>query len=69
VLSWIGINFNPYKVNFFNSYMLKKNGKPLGTYCSIYAEKYSSAQASYSPGVVGGVSWEIESSWSWSIKA
>jgi hypothetical protein len=69
MLSWVGINFNPYKVNFFNSYMLKKNGQPLGTYCSIYAQKYSSAQASYSPGWVGGFSWEIESSWSWSIKA
>ncbi|EHL00452.1 hypothetical protein M7I_3535 [Glarea lozoyensis 74030] len=67
VLSWFG--FNPYKVNFFNSYMLKKDGKPLGTYCSIYAQKYSSAQASYDPGFQGGFTWSIESSWSWSIKA
>jgi hypothetical protein len=68
-LALFGISYNPLKASFFNSYMLKKNGKPLGTYCSIYAQKYGSGDATYHPGQANGATWTIESSWSWTIKA
>ncbi|KAK6582301.1 hypothetical protein PZA11_004709 [Diplocarpon coronariae] len=59
----------PYKCSFFNSYMLKKNGHHLGTYCSLHSQQYSGAVASYSPGWQGSDFWSVESSWSYSINA
>ncbi|KAH6668722.1 hypothetical protein B0J14DRAFT_674191 [Halenospora varia] len=52
---------------FLNSYMVKKNGKPLGTYCGIYAQSYQPGGASYQPGWQGADWWDVESSWSYEI--
>lgn len=60
--------YNPKHCNFFNSYMLKRNGKPLGTYCSLFAQQYSSSAATYNPGWAGSDFWEVENSWSFSLK-
>jgi hypothetical protein len=49
---WIAIltgNYNPLKFVFFNNYTLKKNGKPLGTYCGLYSQQYSCGEATYVP--------------------
>ena len=59
--------YNPLKCDFFNAYMLKKNGKALGTYCGLYAQQYVVCEATYSPGRQGSDYWSIESSWSFSI--
>jgi hypothetical protein len=40
-------SYNPLKCNFFNSYMLKKNGHSLGTYCALFSQKYEAGEASY----------------------
>ncbi|KAJ8068035.1 hypothetical protein OCU04_003612 [Sclerotinia nivalis] len=61
------LNYSPYQCKFFNSYMLKKNGKPMGTYCSLFTQSYSSGQATYVPGVSGSDSWTCESSYSYTI--
>jgi hypothetical protein len=69
---WLSIftgSYNPLKCNFFNSYMLKKNGKAMGTYCGLYSQQWSPSQASYTPGWQGADFWSIESSWSFSISA
>ncbi|TVY85008.1 hypothetical protein LSUE1_G003435 [Lachnellula suecica] len=60
-------SYNPLKCNFFNSYMLKKNGSPLGTYCGLYAQQYSGNDADYLPGWQRSDFWSIESSWGFSI--
>lgn len=62
-------NYNPLKCDFFNAYMLKKNGKPLGTYCGLYAQSYGAGEATYIPGWQGSDYWGIESSWSFEIEA
>lgn len=59
--------YNPYKCNFFNSYMLKKNGHHMGTYCSLFAQQYDGGYATYQPGYQGADYWSIESSFSFSI--
>lgn len=64
---WIQIftgNYNPLKCDFFNSYMLKKNEKALGTYCGLYSQQHSAGEATYVPGWQGADFWSIESSWS-----
>lgn len=69
---WIAIftgSYSPYKCNFFNSYMLKKNGKPQGTYCSLYSQQWSVGSATYAPGWQGKDFWSVESSFSWSISS
>lgn len=53
---WIQIftgTYGPYKCDFFNSYILKKNGKALGTYCGLYSQQYGGGEASYVPGWQG----------------
>ncbi|EKD21256.1 uncharacterized protein L3040_000704 [Drepanopeziza brunnea f. sp. 'multigermtubi'] len=65
---WTSGKYNPQKCKFFNSYMLKKNGRPLGTYCGLYSKQYDGSAADYSPGWQGSTFWGIESSWSFSIK-
>ncbi|TVY21061.1 hypothetical protein LARI1_G001243 [Lachnellula arida] len=60
-------SYNPLQCNFFNAFMLKKNGKPLGTYCGLYAQTYGAGDATYSPGWQGSDYWGIESSWGFSI--
>ncbi|KAL2064319.1 hypothetical protein VTL71DRAFT_4813 [Oculimacula yallundae] len=66
IMFWMG-QYNPYKCNFFNSYMLKKNGRPLGTYCGLYSQSYDASYATYLPGWQGSDFWSIESSWSYDI--
>lgn len=61
-------NYNPLRCDFFNAYMLKKNGHALGTYCGLYAQQYGSGDATYTPGWQGSDYWSIESSWSFSIE-
>jgi hypothetical protein len=64
VLHW---KLQPLKCDFFNSYMLKKNGHPLGTYCALFSQAYEAGEASYVAGWQGSDYWSIESSWSYSI--
>lgn len=67
---WLSVftrNYNPLSCDFFNAYMLKKNGHAMGTYCGLYSQSWSSSQATYTPGWVGSDWWSIESSWGFSI--
>jgi hypothetical protein len=55
--------------NMFNAYMVKKNGRPLGTYCSLYNEdmdtgKYASFKGSWS----GKDYYGLESSWTYTLQ-
>ncbi|RDW66030.1 hypothetical protein BP6252_09665 [Coleophoma cylindrospora] len=50
--------------NFFNAYMLKQDGKPKGTYCSLFAQQYDHSVATYHPGWLGGSYYDVETSWS-----
>ncbi|KAM3081134.1 hypothetical protein ACMFMF_003051 [Clarireedia jacksonii] len=59
---------NPYKCTFFNAYILKKNGQPLGTYCSLFTKSYPGSAAKYNPGKQGQNWWDIESSWSYDLE-
>ncbi|RAL60577.1 hypothetical protein DID88_009772 [Monilinia fructigena] len=52
---------------FFNSYMLEKNGKPMGTYCSLFTQSYGSSQATYEPGQQGSDKWTCSRSYSYSL--
>ncbi|KAM0150301.1 hypothetical protein ACHAQE_008568 [Botrytis cinerea] len=61
------LNYSPFQCKFFNSYMLKKNGKPMGTYCSLFAQSYSSSQATYNPGQQGSDNWSCESSYTYTL--
>ncbi|KUJ19494.1 uncharacterized protein LY89DRAFT_546028, partial [Mollisia scopiformis] len=65
VNAWTG--YNSHQCDFFNSYMLKKNGHPLGTYCALFSQSYSGGEAIYTPGWQGSDYWSIESSWGWEI--
>ncbi|WDK22908.1 hypothetical protein CGRA01v4_14199 [Colletotrichum graminicola] len=60
--SWFG--YSPLKCNFFNAFMVKENGIPQGTYCSLFTQQYAPSGATYQPGNSGGISWGFESSWS-----
>ena len=62
--SWSKYFYNPLKCNFFNAYMLKQDGRALGTYCSLHAKQHEPAEASYNPGWTGGHYYGVESSWS-----
>ncbi|KAJ0158321.1 hypothetical protein CTA2_11853 [Colletotrichum tanaceti] len=60
--SWFG--YSPLRCSFFNAFMVKENGVAKGTYCSLFTQQYAPSAASYKPDVSGGISWGIESSWS-----
>ncbi|KAK1981272.1 hypothetical protein LZ30DRAFT_593063 [Colletotrichum cereale] len=60
--SWFG--YSPLKCNFFNAFMIKENGVAKGTYCSLFTQQYAPSAASYKPEASGGISWGVESSWS-----
>lgn len=64
-----GRGYSSNTCSFFNAYMLKKNKAPMGTFCSLYAQSYSSSLATYIPGWQSGSFWDIETSWSWSISS
>jgi hypothetical protein len=55
------------RCNFFNSYMLKKDNKPLGTYCSLFAQQYDSSEATYVPGWQGKNFYGVETSYSYCL--
>lgn len=61
------LNYSPYKCKFFNSYMLEKNGQPMGTYCSLFTQSYRSNQASYVPGKQGNDNWSCSRSFTYAI--
>lgn len=67
IRSWTG-SYSRLKCEFFNSYMLKKNGHPLGTYCALYSQSYGGVEATYAPGWQASDFWSIESSWGWEIE-
>ncbi|KAF4638047.1 hypothetical protein G7Y89_g21 [Cudoniella acicularis] len=50
IFSFFTGGYNPLQCTFFNSYMLKKNGQPLGTYYGLYAQSYAGSAATYAPG-------------------
>ncbi|QSZ29458.1 hypothetical protein DSL72_003972 [Monilinia vaccinii-corymbosi] len=59
--------YSPYQCKFFNAYMLEKNGKPMGTYCSLFAQSYGSDQATYEPGQQGSDTWTCSRSYGYDI--
>lgn len=67
---WFGallnmLGYNRAKVSFFNAFMLKKNGRPVGTYCKLFAQQYEPNTATYKPGNINGAQWGFETSWSY----
>ncbi|GKT46303.1 uncharacterized protein ColSpa_06484 [Colletotrichum spaethianum] len=60
--SWFG--YSPLRCNFFNAFMIKENGIAKGTYCSLFTQQYAPSAATYKPNFSGGISWGVESSWS-----
>ncbi|KAF2089477.1 hypothetical protein K490DRAFT_20598, partial [Saccharata proteae CBS 121410] len=48
--------------NMFNSYMVKKNGVPMGTYCSLFNTEVDHSWATYFGGVSGSDKFDIETS-------
>jgi hypothetical protein len=68
ISSWIPTllnSVNPFKCTFFNAYMLKKNGQPMGTYCSLFTQHYPGDAATYTP---EKKEWDIESSWTYELE-
>lgn len=53
--------------NSFNSYMIKRDGIPLGTYCSLFTEVVDVSYATYRGGWASSSFWGIESSWAYSL--
>lgn len=53
--------------NFFNAYMMKRNGKGMGTYCALYTQAVDSIFATYSGGWSNGDLYQVESSWSYEL--
>lgn len=53
--------------NMFNAYMMKKNGKAQGTYCSLYSEFIDKSFASYKGGWSGKNHFGVESSWMYEL--
>ncbi|KAK6206887.1 hypothetical protein QIS74_13375 [Colletotrichum tabaci] len=60
--SWFG--YSPLRCNFFNAFMVKENGVAKGTYCSLFTQQYAPSAATYKPEFSAGITWGIESSWS-----
>lgn len=54
--------------NMFNAYMVKKNGKPLGTYCSLYTEDVDAGKYGTFKGAWSGKDfYGLESSWTYTL--
>ncbi|KAI0018299.1 hypothetical protein F4780DRAFT_794718 [Xylariomycetidae sp. FL0641] len=62
VASWLG--YSNGHCNFFNAFVLKQDGVPVGTYCKLFAQQYEPHQATWHGEVSAGVSWGFESSFS-----
>lgn len=60
-------NSDDTQVTFFNSYMLKKNGKPMGTYCSLFDRRHEATEATYTPGMQGDDEWTIANSYTYAL--
>ena len=54
-------------VNSFNSFCVKKNGIPLGTYCVLFEEFVEVEWAVELDGWNGEDLWEVESSWVYAL--
>jgi hypothetical protein len=50
-----------------NSFMVKQDGKPKGTYCNLFSETYEPSVGTDSIGWVGGTYYETESSYSFEV--
>ncbi|CAJ2501153.1 Uu.00g040060.m01.CDS01 [Anthostomella pinea] len=61
---WNFFGYNSGKCDFFNAFMIKQDGVPVGTYCKLFTQQYQPAAATYKGGVSAGFSWSFESSWS-----
>jgi hypothetical protein len=48
--------------------MMKKNGKAMGTYCSLYDQPVDSSHGTYSGGWSGNTHFQVESSWTYELK-
>ncbi|KAI0160361.1 hypothetical protein GGR57DRAFT_499771 [Xylariaceae sp. FL1272] len=60
---------NKPECKFFNAFMLKENGLPLGTYCKLFGRKYEPKEVSYPHGFShGGKHWDYETSYSYCKK-
>jgi hypothetical protein len=53
--------------NFFNAYYVHKNGKPQGTYCSLYDTILSDAYSGFKGAWSGKDFFGVQSSWSFSL--
>lgn len=52
----------------FNAYMMKRNGKAMGTYCSLYTKSVDISFATYFGGMSGKNKFSIESSWMFELE-
>ncbi|KAI1264150.1 hypothetical protein F5Y18DRAFT_428231 [Xylariaceae sp. FL1019] len=60
---------NKRECKFFNAFMLKEDGVPVGTYCKLFDRKYEPSEVSYSRGLSsGGKQWDYETSYSYCKK-
>ena len=53
--------------NMFNAYCIKKNNKPLGTYCSLFNSIVDKNSATYTGSKSGSDWYSLESSWTFSL--
>ncbi|KAF7186161.1 Hyphally regulated cell wall protein 4 [Pseudocercospora fuligena] len=56
-------------VKMFNAYYLHKNGKPHGTYCSLYNSVLGDSYASYTGENNGGDRYDCKQSWTYALNA
>jgi len=50
--------------NMFNSYMVSRNGVPMGTFCSLFTDDVA-GPGSWIGGASNGFQWGVDSSWSY----
>lgn len=55
-------------VNQFNAYMVKKNGRAQGTYCSLFDTPLTTAWAGFSSGYSGSNFFSVETSFTYSLE-
>lgn len=52
----------------FNAYMMKRNGKAMGTYCLLYTQAVDVSYANYFVGSSGNHRFSVESSWAYELE-
>ncbi|KAH9815721.1 putative threonine-rich GPI-anchored glycoprotein [Teratosphaeria destructans] len=57
------------KCEMFNAVYLHKNGKPWGTYCTLYSTSLDDSYATYSGGKSGSDQYDCKQSWTWSLRS